>query len=139
MADLREVAAGDAAELARLHALAFDRPWTAGEFEDLIRTGAAGWMTADGFILTRTAAGEAEILTLAVDPVARRQGLGRRLVCAPVAAEAVFLEVAADNEAAIALYRQAGFEQAGVRRAYYSRPGGGVDALVLRKSLSSGA
>jgi len=132
MADLRPVAAGDGEALAQLHALAFDRPWTAAEFEDLIRTGAEGWVAADGFSLTRTAAAE----TLAVDPAARRQGLGRRLVAAPVDAHAVFLEVAADNEAAIALYLQAGFEQAGTRRGYYGRPGGAVDALVLRKSLS---
>ncbi len=93
-------------------------------------------MTADGFILVREAAGEAEILTLAVAPRARRQGLGRTLVDAAIArlgSADLFLEVAADNIAAIALYQQNGFTQAGVRRGYYARPGGAVDALLLKR------
>jgi ribosomal-protein-alanine N-acetyltransferase len=139
MADLRPITESDAEVLAAIHVQAFDRSWTADEFAGLIRTGAAGWMTPNGFILTRTAAGEAEVLTIAVTPTARRLGLGRALVAAPVAAETVFLEVAADNYAAIALYHQAGFEQAGTRRGYYGRPGGAVDALVLRKTTEPGA
>jgi len=55
-------------------------------------------------------------------------------------AKAVFLEVAADNAAALALYQEAGFETVGVRRGYYPRPGGGAaDALNLRLALNSPA
>ena len=56
-----------------------------------------------GFILVRAIAGEAEILTLAVAPPSRRQGLARRLVeqavvqALALGAEAMFLEVADDN------------------------------------------
>lgn len=128
--------ASDAPTLAVLHAQAFDHPWSAAEITALLASGAVGLMADDGFILVRAAAGEAEILTLAVAPAARRKGLGRALVEAAVdqlGSAELFLEVAADNGPAIALYRQAGFSQAGLRRGYYARPGGAVDALVLRR------
>ena len=57
-------------------------------------------------------------------------------------AEDVFLEVAADNKAARALYASAGYQEAGHRKSYYNGPKGQkVDALVLRKKLipSNGA
>ena len=125
----------DAPRLAVLHASAFDHPWTAHELADLMAGGAMALMADHGFILVRAAAGEAEILTLAVAPAARRQGLGRTLLDAAIArlgpAE-LFLEVAADNAAAIALYQAAGFKQVGIRRGYYARTDGKVDALMLK-------
>jgi ribosomal-protein-alanine N-acetyltransferase len=97
-----------------------------------------------GFIVVRAVAGEAEILTLAVHPEARRLGLGRALVQAAATtartfgAEAFWLEVAVDNAAATALYAATGFEPAGRRPYYYARPGGErVDALVMRRLLNS--
>ncbi len=101
--------------------------------------GAFGWIApAGGMLLARAAADEAELLTLAVDPAAQRQGIGRALLRQSLAtaqergACAMFLEVAAGNAAAQALYAATGFAVVGRRRAYY--PGGG-DALVLRRSL----
>ena len=99
------------------------------------RPGAFGWVAPDGgMILARTAADEAEVLTLAVDPASRRQGIGRALLRQGMAtarergAQAMFLEVAAGNAPAQALYAAAGFSVVGRRPRYY--PGGG-DALVL--------
>jgi ribosomal-protein-alanine N-acetyltransferase len=90
----------------------------------------------------RAIAGEAEVLTLAVEPAHRRRGAARALLRGALAqataagAEQAFLEVAADNAAALALYREEGFEEAGRRAGYYQRPGArAVDALVLRRSL----
>jgi ribosomal-protein-alanine N-acetyltransferase len=96
----------------------------------------------DGFILCRAIAGEAEVLTLAVKPAARNAGLGRALLesamgaARSTGAEAMFLEVAADNPAAIKLYTNAGFTRIGARPGYYARPGGAADALVLRRDLN---
>ena len=97
----------------------------------------------DGFILIRVVADEAEILTLAVRPAARREGLGARLVEAAVVraaargAERMFLEVAEDNVAARALYARTGFVEAGRRRGYYARADGSrEDALVLSLNFS---
>lgn len=130
-----------AGELAVLHARSFvsPRPWTEAEFAGLLESsGCVLHTTAGGFLLGRTVAGEAELLTLAVDPAARRTGQGRDLVgrflvtCAAQGAEAAFLEVASDNPAALALYLTTGWIQAGRRRDYYAP---GVDALVLRHAL----
>lgn len=96
-----------------------------------------------GFALTRTVAGEAELLTIAVPPEGRRKGLGARLLrqaeaaASTLGATEMFLEVAADNAPAIALYTAAGFVRAGIRRGYY-RDGGGpaTDAFILRKTLT---
>jgi ribosomal-protein-alanine N-acetyltransferase len=91
-----------------------------------------------GLILVRVAADEAEILTLAVNPSARRVGIGAALlreatiVAAAMGARAVFLEVSVANSAGRRLYASARFVQAGRRPRYYSDQS---DALVLRLDL----
>lgn len=132
-----------AARIAAFHAEAFEAPWDEAAFEALIaQPGVVLIEEIEGFILIRTVADEAEILTLAVRPSARRSGLGARLVeqgvveAAARGATRLFLEVAEDNVAARALYARAGFTQAGLRRRYYARADGTtVDALVLSLSL----
>lgn len=129
------------AELAALHARCFvtPRPWTEAEFLGLLASpGCVLCTSPGGFLLGRIAAGEAELLTLAVDPAARRCGQGRDLVerflaaCVAQAAEVAFLEVASDNAAAAALYRATGWVPTGRRRNYYAA---GVDAVVMRHAL----
>lgn len=91
-------------------------------------------------VMARAAAGEAEILTLAVLPGQRRRGLARLLLEAATAeaaargAAVLFLEVATRNDAARRLYAAAGFAEVGRRRRYYAD---GDDALVLRRDLSA--
>jgi ribosomal-protein-alanine N-acetyltransferase len=98
---------------------------------------------AKGFILCRSIAGEAEILTIAVDPAARRRGWGAALVevaagvAAETGAEALFLEVAVDNAAAIALYQSTRFAKVGLRKGYYPHPDGAKDAVVMRRALNT--
>lgn len=136
--------------LAALHAEAFEAPWSASTFGDLLALpGVLLEVEADGFVLIRVAADEAEILTLAVRPAARRAGLASRLVAvasrqaAERGAARLFLEVAEDNVAARALYARLGFETAGRRPRYYARTNGDpVDALllvlILQASLPTG-
>jgi len=79
----------------------------------------------------------ADISRIAVAPAARRAGRARELLDAALAVASergctrVLLEVAADNTAALALYRAAGFEKLHRRRGYY---GAGRDALVLQRA-----
>ena len=131
--------------MARLHAASFTtpRPWSQGEITDLL-TSPHVFILAEpaGFLIGRAVAGQAELLTVAVDPAARRQGIGAKLIAAFLAesrarnAESAFLEVAEDNTAARAFYAAAGFQSAGVRRGYYRTPQGrSVDALVLQRGL----
>lgn len=130
--------------MAALHAAAFTdtRPWHAAEFTDLCASPYVRAFTEpQGFALTRTIAGESELLTLAVHPSYQRRGLARRLVhdwleAATALADTAFLEVAADNAAARALYAQMGFTQTATRPGYYARGGAGaVDAYILSRSL----
>lgn len=134
-------------QLAALHARCFHTPapWSAADLSGLIADPLAFLLVEGdaGFLLGRTVAGEAELLTLAVAPEARRRGLGRKLVARFLyqarlrGADQAFLEVSADNSAATALYESAGFAPAGVRRAYYRTPAGHrIDALVLSRSLT---
>jgi ribosomal-protein-alanine N-acetyltransferase len=137
-----------AAVLAALHATSFAAPWTAQEFETLLRQpGVAAWIWNDsapqGFILVRAAADEAEILTLAVVPEHRRKGAAFQLLAHALdvlrsgGTARMFLEVAADNTAASALYMRHGFAPCGRRADYYGAGGKTppVDAVVMKREL----
>ena len=138
MIALFDSAKGDTSRLAELHATCFTDTWSAGAIGDLLTTpNCFAFSDEQGFILARAAGEEAEILTLAVAPSVRRHGVGQALVTAAAAharklgAAAMFLEVCAGNQAAIALYRRLGFLQVAVRKGYYQ----GEDALVLKAAL----
>lgn len=150
MTRLRAAGPEAAVVMASLHAACFDRPWNPQTIADLaVSPGAALLGVWDeekalGFILVRAIAGEAEILTLAVAPAARRQGIARALVEAAASASAgagadvLWLEVDVGNATAVRLYEQTGFEVAGRRPGYYSRgQGPASDALVMRRPLNS--
>jgi ribosomal-protein-alanine N-acetyltransferase len=96
----------------------------------------------DGFILSRFAAGEAEILSVAVAASRRGRGVGRALLdlhlrrLAGLGVHTVFLEVEEDNAAARSLYARAGFSEVGRRQGYYPRERDEAGAaLVLRREL----
>ena len=134
------------AELAALHARCFTlpRPWSAAEFAGFLSDPLAFLLVEGdaGFLLGRAVAGEAELLTLAVAPEARRRGLGRKLVARFLyqarlrGAVTAFLEVADTNTGARALYAASGFAESGRRKGYY-RDGNGaaVDAVVMSRTL----
>ncbi|MFN3721524.1 MAG: GNAT family N-acetyltransferase [Paracoccaceae bacterium] len=135
----------DVVDLAAIHAACFTlpRPWNAGEIAALLDSPYVFVLTEPhGFLMGRAIAGEAELLTLAVLPAARRQGLGARLTLQFLAesrarnATHAFLEVAAGNGPAIALYEQVGFSPMGRRSRYYIGSDGLTDdALVLFRAL----
>jgi [ribosomal protein S18]-alanine N-acetyltransferase len=134
--------AADTAPLAALHAASFPDSWDSTAITALLATpGTFAFHHPEGFVLTRIAGDEAEILTLAVAPAARGRGLGRALLQAAIicaqsrGAVTMFLEVGVDNPAALALYSGLGFTKVGARKAYYAAGGGNGDALVLRLPL----
>jgi [ribosomal protein S18]-alanine N-acetyltransferase len=142
---ISEAREGDAAALAALHALSFQRGWGEVEFQRLLADRAvvghrtAIGRTAIGFIVSRLTAGEAEILSVAIGPDWRGRGFARPLLdlhlrrLAGLGARTVFLEVGEHNRPAGRLYRRAGFYEVGRRQGYYD--GGPAAALVLRRDL----
>lgn len=140
----------DAEPIARLHAQGFYRGWPRADFMSYLadpeRTPAYvacdGRRRIAGFAMLRLAADEAELMTIAVDPKWRGRGVGAALLNAGFAdlmmspATRMFLEVAADNGPALALYRRHGFSEIGRRDGYYARPDGKpATALVMSRNL----
>lgn len=133
--------------LAATHAAAFadTRPWSADEFATLLAApGALLTGDARSFVLGRVVLDEAEVLTVATRPEARRRGLARARLAAFIeaaraaGAATLFLEVAADNIAARALYAAAGLSETGRRRGYYRTAAGTpVDAIVMTLPLGA--
>jgi [ribosomal protein S18]-alanine N-acetyltransferase len=147
--EIRLAGAFDLALLAGLHAVCFEERWDAAALASLLAMpGALAFLAAAeaeplGFVLLRRAAEEAEIISIGVRPEARRSGIGRQLLAAAEAAARdggaarLFLEVAADNFQALALYSTNGFTEVGKRPNYYRRIGAAMTALVLSKEILS--
>lgn len=128
--------------LAQIHGDAFapERGWTAAEFSDLLKQPTVIlFARPEGFALVRVVADEAELLTLAVTPNARRKGIAHELMrewLSAVDASYAFLEAAEENTAATSLYRHYGFEVCGRRKAYYARPtGAAADAVLMQLAI----
>jgi ribosomal-protein-alanine N-acetyltransferase len=139
--------------LAALHRDCFTPGWDRAAFAALLTgPGVAATLVSEardaaqppvGLLLVRRAADEAEILTLGVVPAARRRGAAEALLSAAIeglttsGAATLWLEVAASNTGALALYSGLRFEAVGRRPGYYAKPDGGAeDALVLRRVLA---
>lgn len=131
---LRRIDDRDLAKLAELHAACFrDDAWDSAALATVLAmSGTEGHIACDGaeiygMLITQSLGEYAEILTLGVAPPLRRQGVAHALLTDFVArarragATRIMLEVAADNEAALALYRAFGFVHHGTRQNYYRR------------------
>ncbi len=136
----------DAARCAELEAQLFegDDPWPASAFYRELEAKHNHYVAArteDKLVgyggiarLGRKPPYEYEIHTIGVDPAYQGQGIGRRLLAGLLEfadGGVVFLEVRTDNEAAIGLYRSAGFVDVGLRKRYYRVSG--ADAYTMRR------
>ena len=141
---LRRGQLGDVSALAKIHRAAFDHPWSESDFSAYLASEFV-WVSGEpiaGFLLIRAVGDEAEILTLAVDPAHRRAGHAAALLdaakqdLAKTDVSRLFLEVAADNLPALALYGRQGFLPIGVRKGYYRRDTGpNMDAKLFSCAL----
>jgi [ribosomal protein S18]-alanine N-acetyltransferase len=139
-----EARPADATAIAAVHKASFQRGWGEEEIyrllieKNIIAHRAMIGRAMAGFILSRLAAGEAEILSVAIAPAWRKRRLARPLLdlhlrrLAGLGVRTVFLEVDKNNAPARALYKRAGFVEVGQRQGYYQS---GAAALVLRRDL----
>lgn len=142
---LGEARPADAAAIATIHGASFQRGWSEDEIlrllieRNVVAHRASHGRSLIGFVLSRIAAGEAEILSVAIAPRWRGRGVARPLLdlhlrrLAGLGVRSVFLEVAEHNDPAVRLYGSSGFHEVGRRQGYY---GDQMTALVLRRDLS---
>ena len=137
----------DIAAVARLEKAVATQPWSAGQFEDELKTSKSTFLVltddetdeiVSGFIIFRELLGETHILSVAVDTSQRRRGWGKRLLTLAIneayrkGHDRVFLEVRINNAAAKALYQVMGFQEVGRRKGFYSN---GEDAIFMELRL----
>jgi [ribosomal protein S18]-alanine N-acetyltransferase len=142
---LAEARPSDAAAIAAIHGVSFQRGWGEDEIyslliaKNVVAHRAMHGRRVIGFILSRLAAGEAEILSVAIAPAWRGRKLARPLLdlhlrrLAGFGTRTVFLEVGEHNAPATRLYRRTGFHEVGRRQGYYE---GGATALVMRRDIA---
>ncbi len=124
--------------LATIHALCFSEPWSIDTFQKLlILPTTFGFGNDKGFILYSDLGQDLEILTLAVHPDFRHQGIAFTLLktlqdfAIKHNKKKIFLEVNETNIPAISLYQKAGFLQTGKRPNYYHQGNKTFDALCF--------
>lgn len=121
-------------------------PWTEGIFRDCIKAGYTMQvmrldLTLVGYGVMQMAADEAHILNLCIDRDYSRRGYARQLLeklldmAERAGAQTAFLEARPSVPRAIQLYERAGFNEVGLRRAYYESAQGREDAVVMAKSI----
>jgi ribosomal-protein-alanine N-acetyltransferase len=148
---IRPLTWGDLDRIMEIELAAYPVPWTRGIFSDCIRVGYDCWglvlgQRLLGYSIQTSAAGEAHLLNLCIEPGWQRRGFGGLLLENAVrlartrGCSSMFLEVRPSNRAGIALYQDRGFELIGRRPGYYSAPPGQTqnreDALVMQLELT---
>ena len=145
---IRKMQAKDLERAAELERECFSDPWSTAMLEEELFNPLCAMFVAEcggkvlGYAGMHAIVGEGYITNVAVDPAARRQGIGRALMQRFIAGaeewalEFITLEVRASNTPAIALYESLGFRTAGLRAAYYKNPT--EDALLMTLSFEKG-
>ena len=145
---IRTASIADSGIIAGLHAKCFAQAWDERAVRSLLENNNVFALLADNasqsqsFILVQAVSDQSEILSFGTRPGARRSGCARALLRAAAqeaagrGAREMYLEVAADNEAALALYESHGFVRCGARPRYYEKHDAPpVDAVTLRAVL----
>ena len=137
----------DVAEVLAIEQVAYEFPWTHGNFVDSLRAGHSAWTMRDtsgnllAYAVVMMALDEAHLLNLTVAPACQRFGFGWRMLEAMAenargyGARTMLLEVRPSNSAAQSMYGRYGFVRIGIRRDYYPAREGREDAIVMRVAL----
>ena len=144
---LRAMRPADLKSVAEVERSCYRFPWTIGIVRDCLLAGYHSQVLEldgiiSGYSIMSVAGAEAHLLNLCVHPSCQRLGYGRRLLNAAILragelpVEQVFLEVRPSSDAAIGLYRSAGFQLIGTRPSYYQSEDGREDAVILAATIS---
>jgi ribosomal-protein-alanine N-acetyltransferase len=145
--ELEPMSASDLDEVLTIEYRANSFPWGRGNFADSMASGYSCWVCRVGgelvgYFVLMLAVDDAHLLTISVAEKRQGMGFGARLlrhamdVARDCKASSMLLEVRPSNEKALTMYRHFGFQQIGVRRAYYPAESGREDALVLTRALT---
>ena len=149
--EIKRISANDLALVMVIMNESFDpkygEAWSVAQCESMLSLPGSWLLLASvgkypaAFSLTRSFAGEAELLLIATRPSFQRRDIGKSLIdhmlveCAAMQIKVIHLEVRADNPA-LSFYKNAGFEQVGVRLNYYHGAlGRQTDAITLSKQI----
>ncbi len=143
---LRPMTWQDLAQIVKIESRAYDYPWSKSIFKDCLRVGYSCWVfdaagTVQAYAIMSLTAGECHIMNLSVDPAVQGRGIGRAVlrqlieVARRCSVDTILLEARPSNTNALTLYRSEGFNEVGVRKAYYPAPRGREDAIILAKAV----
>ena len=143
---LRDMMPADLDEVVRIEQEVHAHPWARGNFSDALEGGSICKVYADegemlGYVVLMSAVDDMELLDIAIAAAHQRRGLGRQLldeamnIARGMDMRRLLLEVRPSNEAALGLYRRAGFREIGRRRAYYPAEAGREDAIMMECEL----
>lgn len=144
-----KLAQADLAEWSELESCCFEQAWSSTLLAQMLARGHCDCIGVrrEGVLIAvaivSSILDEAELLRIAVAQSAQGQGVARRLLdtcevrLRDAGVQRWMLEVAADNQVAIDLYRKAGFQLDGTRKGYYPTANGAIDALLMSKALSA--
>jgi ribosomal-protein-alanine N-acetyltransferase len=126
---MRQMTKADLPQVLAIEQQNYEFPWEEDIFTDCFNAGYGCWVCEEheriiGYCLLSMAVGEAHILNISVSPKEQKQGVGRKMMeylidVARGKAETMFLEVRPSNTGAIYLYESLGFNEIGIRKAYY--------------------
>jgi ribosomal-protein-alanine N-acetyltransferase len=144
---MRAMTVADVEEVLAIEQSVQAYPWTRGNFMDVLSNAYACRVHEQeseirGYAILMPVLDEAELLNMGVAAGQQRKGLGRAMLremlelAHKMKMRRVFLEVRASNAAALALYRNSGFDEIGVRRGYYQNASGSEDAITMACELT---
>lgn len=148
----RAMQAGDVDAVMAVECLAYEFPWTSGNFLDSLSAGYEAELALDArgavaaYRIAMVGVDEMHLLNLTVRPDLQGQGLARQMLgrleddCRRLALSTLWLEVRPSNARARSLYERWGFREVGLRRGYYPAAlGRREDAIVMRRSVPEAA
>jgi [ribosomal protein S18]-alanine N-acetyltransferase len=134
-------------EVVAIERLAYDHPWTVGNFSDSLRSGYEAQLLRAGdvvlgYFVAMKGVDEVHLLNITVAPAYQGQGWGRVMLEALAlwakgqGAQWLWLEVRASNARALRIYDHHGYRRVGERKGYYpARHGHREDAVVMSLKL----